>query len=83
MAEKLCQYFPQGEVKIVSVEKSVKETGILKISSNKAKNILGWNPKYTIDDTLRMAAEFAIREHQGEPAREICMEYIDEYWKQR
>ena len=80
---KKSRYVEYVNYPIVSVEKSVKETGILKISSNKAKNILGWDPKYSIDDTLRMAAEFAIREHQGEPVREICMEYIDEYWKQR
>lgn len=79
MAEKLCRYFPQGEVQIATVEKSVKETGVLKISSNKAKKVLGWQPRYTIDDTLRMAAEFAIREHRGEPVREICMEYIQAY----
>lgn len=79
MAEKLCCYFPQGEVQIAAAEKSVKETGILKISSEKAKKVLGWHPKYTIDDTLRMAAEFAIREHQGEAVREICMEYIESY----
>ena len=80
MAEKLCRYFPRGDVRIVSAEKSVKETCILKISSKKAKEILGWEPGYTIDDTLRMAAEFAVRENGGEPVRDICMEYIDKYF---
>lgn len=79
MAEKLCQYFPEGEVQIFSPEKAVKETGILKISSDKAKQVLEWQPRYMIDDTLRMAAEFAIREHQGESVRDICMEYIEAY----
>ena len=79
MAKKLSQYFPAAEVEVVTAQKSVKETGILKISSKKAKEVLGWKPKYTIDDTLRMAAEFAIREQQGEPVRKICMEYIQTY----
>lgn len=79
MAEKLCRYFPQGVVQVATAEKSVKEAGILKISSKKAKEVLGWQPKYTIDDTLRMAAEFAIRERQGESVRGIGMEYIGSY----
>ena len=79
MAEKVCHYFPKGEVQIVTTENSVKETGVLKISSDKARKILGWYPQYNIDDTLRMAAVFAIREERGEPVREICKEYIGKY----
>ena len=79
MAKKVGAYFSQSQVVTVAQEKSIKETGILKISSKKAKTLLGWRPKYTIDDTLRMAAEFAIRENLGEAVREICMEYIEAY----
>ena len=81
MAEKLLQYFPEGKVEQTSVQNEVKETKILKIGSQKAKKILKWEPKYTIDDTLRMAAEFAIREERGEDVRSICMEYIEDYMK--
>ena len=81
MAEKLRRYFPNGVVEEIPGQKAVKETKILKISSRKAKEVLGWKPKYTIDDTLRMAAEFAIREQQGEDIRNICMEYIEDYMK--
>lgn len=81
MAEKLSNYFAAGEVEETAGQKAVKETKILKISSRKAKEVLGWRPKYTIDDTLRMAAEFAIRESAGESIRDICMEYIEDYMK--
>lgn len=81
MAEKLLKYFPKGTLEINSRKNKVKETGILKISSQKANRILGWHPVYTFDDTLRMAAEFAIRESQGEQVRNICMEYINDYLK--
>ena len=81
MAEKLLYYFPTGKYEETIVQKGVRETGTLKISSKKAKAILGWNPRYTIDDTLRMVAEFAIREEKGEKIRGICLEYIEDYLK--
>lgn len=81
MAEKLLQYFPQGKVEQTNSQNEVKETKILKIGSQKAKKVLEWEPRYSIDDTLRMAAEFAVREKGGEAVRSICLEYIEAYLK--
>lgn len=78
MVEKLLHYFPNGKYKEVKSQ-GVKETSVLKICSNKSKRILKWFPKYTIDETLQMIAEFAVREKGGEKVRNICLEYINDY----
>jgi CDP-glucose 4,6-dehydratase len=81
LAEKLAQYFPNGRFTETKTGNTVKETKILKISSRKSQEKLGWKPCFTMDDTIRQAAEFAIRESRGESLRLICMEFIEEYWK--
>lgn len=81
MADKLLKYFPTANYMEEPNTERVKETKILKISSEKAHQVLNWHPVYHIDDTLEMAAMFAVRESQGESVRDICMEYIEDYMK--
>lgn len=81
LAERLTTYFPKAKLDMTKeVKELVKETTTLKISSQKAKEILGWSPRYSIDDTLRMSCEFALRKNKKEAVRDICIEYIMDYF---
>lgn len=75
-AEILSNEFDGAEYDISGSLKNVIETKILKIDSTKAKKILGWKPKYSFEDTLRMAAEFKKRQIKGESVRNIAMDFI-------
>lgn len=64
---------------VIAQKQTYIETNILKIDSKKAKQMLNWKPIYTLDQTLKMTAEFEIRRQHGEDAKIICQEYIKKY----
>lgn len=59
---------------------NVDETKVLKISSNKAKNILGWQRVYSIEETVKMAVLFEQRRFAGESAKRLCEEYVNDFF---
>jgi CDP-glucose 4,6-dehydratase len=57
------------------------ETGVLRLSSEKAQSLLGWAPRWTLEAALRRTAEWYRRFYSGEghPMREDCLRQIAEY----
>ncbi len=78
-AEILSDEFDGAEYNVTGNLKNVIETKILKLDSTKAKNVLGWQPKYSFEKTLRMAAEFKKRQFNGEKSRSIAIDFIERY----
>lgn len=79
VAELLVREFP-GSTYNVSGKNQVIETNILKLNSDKAKKLLGWESRYDLKKTIHMTAEFERRFEGGESAKEICGEYIRDYF---
>ncbi len=78
--ELLTKEFENSEFIVSGEMKSVIETKILKLDSSKAKKVLGWSPKYTFEETIKMAADFQKRRNSGEPVRNIALDFINEYY---
>jgi len=78
LAEKLMACVPHARC-TVGEAGTVKETNLLKISSDKAKKILGWCPVCHLDETVKMAVDFYQRLQHGESARNICLQQIAIY----
>lgn len=82
VAVALSKLFKGAKFQVQDSSDAIIETNILKLSSEKAKKILEWNPKYSMKQTLTLTAEFCIRRNQGEDERNICEEYIHNYFEE-
>ena len=83
VAEILAQQFSNAKIIVNEAKLGVKETTILKLKSDKAKKILGWNPQFGFEDTMKMAANFAIFENQGRDVKTICLDMINDFWRKK
>lgn len=54
------------------------ETEILRLDSEKARRILGWQPRYTLEETLAQTAAFHKRLWEV-PAAQLCQEQAERY----
>jgi CDP-glucose 4,6-dehydratase len=51
----------------------------LQIDSSKAAERLGWRPRWTIEQAMERVVDWYRREAEGQDARELVMEQIDDY----
>ncbi len=65
----------------ISGENSVTETKVLKLDSSKAKKLLDWQPKFSLNDTISMTCEFEKQFNSGCSAKDICKRYITNYFE--
>jgi CDP-glucose 4,6-dehydratase len=56
------------------------ETNTLFLDCNKAKNLLGWYPKLTIDEVIRLTMEW-YKNYKLTDINELCLEQINGYMK--
>ncbi len=54
------------------------ETEILRLDSEKARQILGWQPQYTLEEALAQTAAF-YKKMQEVPAAQLCREQAEQY----
>jgi CDP-glucose 4,6-dehydratase len=62
------------------IENSIKETQILTLNSNKAKEILQWNPSWNTKKAIEMTAEW-YKQFYNEPreAKQISLKHLDNW----
>jgi CDP-glucose 4,6-dehydratase len=81
LVESLSKFLPETRWKVDSVsENSIKESGLLKLNCEKARHFLGWQSELSINDTLRMTAEW-YRSYYETPStiRKVTLAQIKEY----
>jgi CDP-glucose 4,6-dehydratase len=81
LVESLSKLLPETRWKVDSVsENSIKESGLLKLNCEKARHFLGWQSELSINDTLRMTAEW-YRSYYETPStiRKVTLAQIKEY----
>lgn len=64
------------------IEKNVNqpfEVSYLKLDSSKAKALLGWHPKWTIDQSIAKVVEWTKAYLAKEDLRQVCSKQIEEY----
>ncbi len=77
VAELLAAQFPGARCEVQGGNRS-SETEILRLDSEKACQILGWRPRYTLEETLVQAAVFH-KELLYVPAAQLCRKHVEQY----
>jgi len=63
----------------VSGPDQLHEAPALRLSVNKARTILGWEPRWTLEEAIRQTADWYLRFYDGResgPMRETCLDQI-------
>lgn len=76
--DKLCQVVPLGRW-THQPDGGPHEAGLLKLDCSKARNQLGWRPRWTLDRALRETAHWHMRWREGHDARSLTIAQIEAY----
>lgn len=63
----------------INLESNMKESGILKIDSNRAKQLLDWSPKIDINNAIKLICDWHEKLWQGNDAANLAEEYIKDF----
>jgi CDP-glucose 4,6-dehydratase len=55
------------------------EAGILKLDCSKAKSVLGWKPRYSVDHSVKKTVEWYRTLYDNQNCRDLTMNQINEY----
>ncbi len=53
LVKKIIKYWGSGEYTITNPDKTMPESMYLRLNCNKAKKLLGWKPKYSVDEAVK------------------------------
>lgn len=70
----------QGSVNIDEAAGFGKESGLLLIDETKARNELGWETIYSVDEALRLTAEWYHAQFKGEEMSHYSQHFIADYY---
>lgn len=60
-------------------DESVHEAGLLKLDSARARSLLGWRPRWSLDEALRRTTDWHRAWRAGEPMHEVTLRQIEQY----
>lgn len=69
------------QYEIVSSDNNPHEANLLSLNCEKAKNVLGWEPRWHLDQALKMTVDWNEGRLGGKNIQSICTEQIAEYEK--
>lgn len=76
----MTKYFPNAAYEFVG-EGRTKETQVLKLDSTKARRMLGWKPKYGLEDMLYEITDFVRKEKQSDNIKELSRGLVHRYFE--
>ena len=76
LAEKACDIWGSGSVRIECDQSAMHEANLLMLNSDKAKTELGWRPQWDFDTSVTKTVEWYKRVHDGEDARSVTEEHL-------
>jgi CDP-glucose 4,6-dehydratase len=85
IVESVIEHYGSGSLTISNTHPTAKETGLLMLDISRAKNLLGWNPILSIDESIKLTVDW-YRNYRNRPTLDICVSQIDYYtkaWKSR
>lgn len=78
VAKKVVEYYDKGEV-VINKKDDLHEANLLMLNADKAKEVLGWIPKYSADEAIQKTVEWYKRFYNGENMTEFSLNQIKEY----
>ncbi|BEU88743.1 CDP-glucose 4,6-dehydratase [Selenomonas sp. TAMA-11512] len=78
LVEETAKHFTGAQVlEPKQVKQRVQERGVLRLSNEKAKCMLGWKPRHRFSETIKEAAEMAKEEYAGKRMDQLARVYIE------
>ncbi len=82
LAKRILNCWGEGEIQVQSQQGAPHEAGLLQLNCDKARQRLGWSPRWDFDCTVERTARWYKEVGQGQPALTITRGQIDEYMKE-
>ncbi|MDD4969926.1 MAG: CDP-glucose 4,6-dehydratase [Paludibacter sp.] len=82
IAQLVLTNYGEGSIMDVSDPQNVHEAKLLLLDISKAKNKLGWEPRLTLDETIKLTVDWYKR-YTSMPVLDLCLEQIRYYMKKR
>lgn len=79
IVERLCAKWGGGAVYELDMGGHPHEARFLKLDCSKARNELGWNPRWRLDKAIDSIVEWTRAYHDKRNLREVCLKQIQEY----
>ncbi len=78
VAQKTVQYWGKGEI-VINKKDDLHEAGLLMLDIEKARNVLGWEPRYTTDEAILKTVEWYKGFFNREDMKNLTLKQIEEY----
>ncbi|MBN1552757.1 CDP-glucose 4,6-dehydratase [bacterium] len=78
IVKRLCGQWP-GATYEVDKGEHPHEANYLKLDCSKAKNMLGWHPRWNLDTAITKIIEWTKAYNSGDDARDICRKQIEQF----
>jgi CDP-glucose 4,6-dehydratase len=81
LAEALCRAWGNGKWRSAAANKQFAEERTLRLSSERARTQLGWEPRWTFGEAVERTARWyrAFYDHPGDSTRDLCLQDIADY----
>ena len=79
----IINHFGKGSIETIVSEKQLHEAHLLQLNCEKAHNLLGWYPRWNIQESLKATALWYKKIMNGEDADKITREQIQFYFEER
>ena len=80
VASKIIDHFGKGKIKVTDARKQHHEAMLLQLNCDKSHQILKWEPRWTVEETLKYTSDWYKKVLDGESAEEITKLQIDKYF---
>jgi CDP-glucose 4,6-dehydratase len=80
VASSIANYFGHGKVISAKAQKIQHEAQLLRLNCDKAHQLLDWYPRWDIDTTLRVTADWYRRVTAGESAKVVTAQQVSQYF---
>jgi len=81
ITKKICELWSVNSEYEIDSTPQPHEANYLKLDCSKAKALLGWYPRWSIDVTLQMIVNWNKAFINGDEIQDVCYQQIDEYFK--
>ncbi|MFN9717109.1 MAG: CDP-glucose 4,6-dehydratase [Planctomycetota bacterium] len=78
LVDEVLRHWP-GTSQVIKQPNALHEATLLSLATNKAKTILGWQPRWRFDRSIQQTIAWYQRVNAGEPADSVTDEQIDQF----
>ncbi len=80
LAEKIIEYWGSGKLEIIQLEQKLHEARLLHLNCDKSHQLIGWEPRWSFDQTVSETVYWYRKILQGSPAMDVTRRQIIEYF---